>query len=590
MKKSLPLMLILLACTGIALIAQTTTPAFPTAEGYGRYATGGRGGKVVFVENLDDYIAFNGIEEPIPGSFRWALTQYPGEPLTIIFRVSGTIQLKPYIVNSRNQNDIRSSRSRLTIAGQTAPGEGITIRNSKVNLGGSTDLIVRNVRFRIGENVADSTFIPGGSVGCENATRVIFDHCVFGWSGEENLTMYDNRFTTVQWSLIHEGLYDDGHGKGNRSYAGQFGGVNATYHNNLIAHNQSRAPRLNGARTDTEVRVFIDFINNVVYNWGSTEASYGGDTNLGTLRSHTSNFVGNYFKPGPATSSTRRFFTNYIVNNANLPKWHLSGNIMEGSPAITNDNWSGFAFKWSGTAGTALPTKEQVSSDTLLYPPSTIVFNGSWIGYEPYKVAIQPAQEAYQRVLAKAGTVNRDSVERRIINETATGTARFIASLGKNGIIDKSYNAEGFMPYPAATAPADTDRDGMPDEWELANGLDPNDPEDRNKVTLSGYTALEVYLNSLMGENIPLEFSTGLDALYSNAIQIFPTHVHDFVNIISELPLSKARIFTMNGSLVEQHPLEGTDRLSTAQLATGLYLLEINAENGFKKNFKIVRL
>ena len=211
--KSLALTVLLIATT-IAVQAQQQIPAFPTAEGFGKFATGGRGGKVVFVENLDDYIAYNNMETPIPGSFRWALTQFPGEPLTIIFRVSGTIKLKPYIVSGKNQNDIRSSRSRLTIAGQTAPGEGITIRNSKVNLGGSVDLIVRNMRFRIGENAADSTFIPGGSVGCENATRVIFDHCVFGWSGEENLTMYDNRFTTVQWSLFHEGLYDDGHGKG----------------------------------------------------------------------------------------------------------------------------------------------------------------------------------------------------------------------------------------------------------------------------------------------------------------------------------------------------------------------------------------
>jgi hypothetical protein len=239
------------------------------------------------------------------------------------------------------------------------------------------------VRFRIGENAADSTFIPGGSVGCENALRVIFDHCVFGWSGEENLTMYDNRFTTCQWSVFHEALYDDGHGKGSRSYGGQLGGVCATYHHNLLAHNQSRSPRLNGARTDNELRVFIEFINNVNFNWGSSAAAYGGDVNTGTLRSHTANFVGNYYKPGPATASTKLFFTNYIVSGANLPKWYLAGNIMEGSSTLTTDNWAGFTFKWSGTSGTTLPTKSTTSSDTLLYPPSTIVYNGSWIGYEP---------------------------------------------------------------------------------------------------------------------------------------------------------------------------------------------------------------
>jgi hypothetical protein len=569
--------------------AQQLVPAFPTAEGYGKYATGGRGGKVVFVENLEDYIAYNNMEAPIPGSFRWALTQFPGEPLTIIFRVSGTIQLKPFIVSGKNQNDIRSSRSRLTIAGQTAPGEGITIRNSKVNLGGSVDLIVRNVRFRIGENAADSTFIPGGSVGCENATRVIFDHCVFGWSGEENLTMYDNRFTTVQWSLFHEGLFDDGHGKGNRSYAGQFGGVNATYHNNLIAHNQSRSPRLNGARTDNEVRVFIEFINNVVYNWGSTEAAYGADTNLGTLRSHTANLVGNYYKPGPATSSTRRFFTNYIVNNATLPKWHVSGNVMEGNASMTSDNWLGFAFKWSGTAGTALPTKAQVSSDTLLAPPSTIVFNGSWVGYEPFKLNIKTAQQAFNDVIAKAGTVNRDTVERRVFREAFTGTATFKASQGSFGIIDKSYNAEGFVSYAQVAPPVDNDRDGMADDWELANGLNPNDPEDRNKLTLSGYTALEVYLNSLMGETIPLEFATGLENTENGSIRLYPNITEDQFLVESSIPVQKVNIFSLNGTLAYSTELNNNKTVRINHLSQGLYLIEVKVLNGYTQHFRIIK-
>jgi hypothetical protein len=514
MKKAFVITLI--SVLGIFITAMAQTPAFPSAEGFGKYATGGRGGKVVFVENLEDYVAYNNLETPIPGSFRWALTQYPGEPLTIIFRVSGTIVLKPESTTNKNNNDIRSSRAKLTIAGQTAPGEGITIRGAKVNLGGTTDLIVRNVRFRIGESPVDSTFIHGGSVGIENATRVILDHCVFGWSGEENLTMYDNRFTTVQWSIIHEGLWDDGHGKGNRSYAGQFGGVNATYHNNLIANNQSRAPRLNGARTDNEVRVFIDFINNVNYNWGSTEAAYGGDVAAGTLRSHTANYVGNYFKPGPATSSTLRFFTNYIRNGSNLPRWHVSGNQMVGHAAMTADNWQGFTTKWSGTAGTALPTKEQLSSDTLLYPPQNIVSGGAWIGYEPYKLQIKTAEQAYADVLASAGTVRRDTIERRIVREVKDGTTTFTASMNKGGIIDKSYNAEGYINYPNVAPVVDNDRDGMDDAWEIANGLDPNDPEDRNRMTVSGYTALEVYLNSLMGESIPLDFVSSAPQKYCN--------------------------------------------------------------------------
>ncbi|MDD5183965.1 MAG: T9SS type A sorting domain-containing protein [Paludibacter sp.] len=576
----------LFTCAGLS----AQTPAFPTAEGYGKYATGGRGGQVVFVENLDDYIAYNNLEAPIPGSFRWALTQYPGEPLTVIFRVSGTIKLKPYIVSTKNLNDIRCSRANLTIAGQSAPGQGICIRNSKVNLGGSTDLIIRDMRFRIGENAADSTFIPGGSVGCENATRVIFDHCVFGWSGEENLTMYDNRFTTVQWSIFHEALYDDGHGKGNRGYGGQLGGVNATLHHNLFAHNQSRSPRLNGARTETEIRVFIEYINNVNYNWGSTEAAYGGDVNTGTLRSHTANFVANYYKPGPATSSTRRFFTNYIVNGANLPKWYLTGNIMDGNPAMSADNWTGFATKWSGTAGTTLPTKEQLASDTLLFPPQSLVYNGEWIGYQKYKINMESAENAYQSVLSKAGTIYRDSIERRVIKEVKTGTAIYSASLGKPGIIDKSYNAEGYLDYPEAVPPVDNDRDGMDDAWETANGLNPADPSDRNLKTTEGYTALEVYLNSLMGEMINHDFNTnGTSEINARQISIYPSIVEDKISIVSDVPLTSASIFSLSG--IKLYSIENSqiNSIDATFLSQGCYLLTIGNENGVLKHFKFIK-
>lgn len=597
----------------LSTVVFSQTPAFPTAEGYGKFSTGGRGGKVVFVENLDDYIAYNNTEAPIPGSFRWALTQYPGEPLTVIFRVSGTIKLKPYLVISgssvKNQNDIRCSRANLTIAGQTAPGEGICFRNSKINLGGSTNLIIRNLRFRIGETAEETpiygytvngvvrdtlapagSFIPGGSVGCENATKVIFDHCVFGWSGEENLTMYDNKFTTVQWSMFHEALYNDGHGKGNRGYGGQLGGVSATYHHNLLAHNQSRSPRLNGARTDTEVRVFLEFINNVNYNWGSSAAAYGGDVNTGTLRSHTCNFVGNYYKPGPATSSTHYFFTNYIVNGANYPKWYLTDNYMAGSSSATSDNWTAFTTKWSGNAGTALPTKTQLSSDTLLMPPATLVFGGSWIGYDPYKLNIEPAQTAYEKVLQKVGTFNRDSVERRVIREVTNGTAMYKASLGTSGIIDKSYDAEGYLPYATAEAPVDNDRDGMADDWEITNGLNPADESDRNLTTPEGYTALEVYLNSLMGEMIEHDFSaSGVFELNKNTSSIYPTLVKKSITLNSSLPLESFSILSLNGQTLHSDKLSNSSVINASFLSDGCYILRVKLKNGGVNYFKFVK-
>jgi len=579
----------LLFLTAVFTYVNSQTPAFPTAEGYGKYATGGRGGKVVFVENLDDYIAANNLETPIPGSFRWALKQYPGEPLTVIFRVSGTIKLKPYIVSGSNQNDIRCSRPNLTIAGQTAPGEGICIRNSKINLGGSTDLIVRNIRFRIGENAADSTFIPGGSVGCENALRVIFDHCVFGWSGEENLTMYDNRFTTCQWSVFHEALFDDGHGKGSRGYGGQIGGISATYHHNLLAHNQSRSPRLNGARTNNEVKVFIEFMNNVVYNWGSSSAPYGGDVNAGSERSHTANFVGNYYKPGPATASTKYFFNNYIVSGANLPKWYLSGNIMVGYANNNTNNWNAFNFKWSGTAGSALPTKATVASDTLLLPPKDLVYSGAWIGYDPYKTNVETAENAYQSVLDKVGTFHRDSVERRVIREVKTGTATFKASLGTMGIIDKSYNTEGYLPYATVVAPTDTDNDGMPDTWELANGLDPNNAEDRNILTPEGYTALEVYLAGLMGEDITHNFTTAIKEVKSFNASIVPTLVKKKFQVISDNLLQSAKIFDLTGKQVLFSSLSENNSVDLSNLAEGCYLVQIKNFSGDTQQFKILK-
>lgn len=504
---------IIILLSGSSLLAQKALLAFPSAEGYGKYATGGRGGKVVFVDNLDDYIAYQNLEKPVPGSFRWALTQYPGEPLTIIFRVSGTIVLKPYMLKDVNKNDIRSSRPHLTIAGQTAPGEGICIRNSKVNFGGSSDLIVRNVRFRIGENAADSSFIPGAGVGIENATRVILDHCVFGWSGEENLTMYDNRFTTVQWSIFHDALYNDGHEKGKRGYGSQTGGVCATYHHNLWANNKNRSPRLNGARSNTETNVFIEFINNVVYNWGNTNAAYGGDIAARGIRTHYCNFVNNYYKPGPSTpAGPRYFFTNYIVDGASsIPRWHLAGNVMEGNSSATKNNWSAFTWKWSSTPGKALPTQLTASSDTMLKPASAMLYDNVPVPYSTCKLTkIQSAIAARNAIIARAGTINRDSVERRVISDLKKGTASFTGSLGAAfpGMIDKSFNAEGYLPYKAATPPIDSDNDGMPDNWEKANGLDPNNPDDRNRTNSDGYTALEIYLADLMGEKIAHNFST----------------------------------------------------------------------------------
>lgn len=453
--------------------------AFPTAEGFGKFASGGRGGKVVEVTNLNDSGA---------GSLRWALTEAGREHATIVFRVSGIITL---------EKDIRAKLYHVTIAGQTAPGDGILYRGGKLNLGGSKNVIMRNLRGRIGLR-GDKDFIKGGSIGIENADTIIIDHCCFGWSGEENMTIYDNHFTTVQWCIVHEGLYNAGHQKGNRSYACQWGGSPASFHHNLLAHNFNRSARLNGATNHNQDRnVFMEYQNNVNYNWGKPNSCYGGENEAGEGSTHECNFVGNYYKPGPATPANSYFMQ---LSKARKGKtltgpslWFFSGNKMEGNKSVTKDNWqavdnqTGFELKDMQSAKTVYPSK---------FHPVSNAFD-----YDVYKTPVERADKAYKRVLAKAGTVRRDAVECRVVDEVKNGTARYRGTQGSAGFIDSPADAEGWPVYVQVAPVVDNDHDGMDDAWELKNGLDPNNPDDRNKVlSKEGYTALEVYLNGLMNE------------------------------------------------------------------------------------------
>ena len=286
----------------VAFVAATSvaqekrTLAFPSAEGFGKYASGGRGGKVVEVTNLND---------AGEGSLRWALTEAGRENATIVFRVSGIINIGPN-PQRKGENSIRAKLKNVTIAGQTAPGEGILLRGGKLNLGGSENVIIRNIRSRLGTK-GDPTkskkenFIEGGAIGIENARNIIIDHCCFGWSGEENTTIYDNHYTTVQWCIVHEGLFDAGHHKGVRGYGCQWGGSPATFHHNLLVSNDSRSARINGATNPkVDKNVFLEYQNNVNFNWGRRNSCYGGENEAGEGSSHWCNFVGNYYKPGPA--------------------------------------------------------------------------------------------------------------------------------------------------------------------------------------------------------------------------------------------------------------------------------------------------
>lgn len=568
----LTILSIILSAFTISANAQTNILAFPTAEGFGKYASGGRGGQVVFVDNLLDY---GSTETAIPGSFRWALKQYPGEPLTVIFRVSGTIQLKgePNYSTGRNVNDIRSSRADLTIAGQTAPGEGITFRGAKLNFGGSKNMIIRNIRSRIGLS-DEGQSIFGGSIGIENGSNWIVDHCSFGWSIEENMTIYDNTFTTVQNTIVHEGLYEGGHLKGNRSYGSQWGGQSATYYHNLLANNKARSPRFNGSRGDNDIKVFIEFSNNIDYNWGNSNACYGSDLDVGLLRYNKTNFLNNYYKPGPGTSSTRLFTEVSAGSNTTIPaKFFFSGNIMEGSQTITDNAWLGVNNRTAFTF-------DQLRSDTLMID--------SRFDYMDYKVKnLKTAEKAYEDVVATVGPIVRDTVDRRIINEVMNKSNTVVGASGLKGIIDSPFQVEGYPSYVAANAPADFDNDGMADAWELVNGLNPEFSSDRNWRTSEGYTALEVYLAYLMGETIPMNFMTGISSAKQKYTSVWPTMVSEHLNIESNgQEISNASIYGIDGRLAYK-TLNPGNSISTSELTSGWYLVKLSLAGGNTELFRI---
>ncbi len=474
----------LLALMSLIIItgeAYAQLPAFPGAEGFAKYVTGGRGGEVLAVTTLEDDVS-----DPPEGSLRWVLEQYidiiphptvPGatlkipRPLTVVFRVSGIIVLN---------GELSVSRDNLTLAGQTAPGDGICFKNYGVTLRGN-NVIIRYLRFRPGVDAGEAALSPGiAGLSVENCTNIMVDHCSFGWANEECAIFYDNQYTTVQWCIAHEGLYDAYHHKGVRSYCGVWGGQFASYHHNLIAHNQSRTIRFNGARAhDTYARV--DYRNNVIYNWGKSNSCYGGEVEI-TGGYSRANIANNYYKPGPATPTSLYFIgPSYTADKAKgVGQWYIDGNVMVSNTVKTDSNWAGVS--WSEIPSSL---REKARSE------------------EPFRMEeplpTETAEEAYQSVLDMVGAAcpKRDTVDARIIYETLNGIATGDGTRGE-GIIDTPDSVGGYPDYLTYDVPTDADQDGMDDDWELANGLDPADPDDRNDLHESGYTMLEVYINGLV--------------------------------------------------------------------------------------------
>ena len=494
-------------CALIANANADTLLAFPGAEGFGKYTSGGRGGKVVYVTTLADDA--DGATE---GSLRWAVKQYPDEPLTVCFAVTGEIRLV---------KDLRINRKNYTIAGQTAPGVGIVITHNKVNCGGSENFIIRNIRFRIGRNDADGNLITQNAFGAENCAHYIIDHCEFGWSTEENMNTYDSHFITVQYCIVHEGLYDSGHPKGARGYGCQWGGSPATYHHNLLINNNKRSCRFNGAQSNDYV-VYLDYINNVVYNYGAgSNGCYGGENTAklaegeynGLNSVHECNFINNYYVPGPnTTSSEKLFFMSSVARSGATSwgpaKWYVNGNIMEGYDNINTDNWLAVKPERSATYN-----QDSLRVDTLIRtqtPWWRWTADSIYGRYDFDDLAYAAAQyesagDAYRTVLENAGCWPHDHVGNRLKQELADRTFTYTGSKAKKkGIIDTEDDAEGFYPYVEVAPLSDSDLDGMPDEWETTHGCDPNVP-DNNAIDESGYTKLECYLAYAITHKTPME-------------------------------------------------------------------------------------
>jgi hypothetical protein len=458
-------LLVILSILGAASQAQTSRtnwlPAFPTAEGYGRLASGGRGGRVLHVTNLND---------AGPGSLRVAVEQ--SGPRTVVFDVSGLITLESRLI-------IRSTNSNLTIAGQTAPGKGICLRKYNFGMLGATNVIVRYVRVRPG-NISGTTL---DGMGMASSHHCIIDHCSISWTMDEAFSSRSAKNITLQRTLISEALNAAGHKKyppgTEHGYAASIGGDIGSFHHNLLAHCAGRNWSLAGGLDKKGFYIGrLDLRNNVVYNW-KNRATDGG--------AHEVNFVANYYQPGPAT----KFFYALNAQYGGFPgmqQYYFEGNVMPDHFGLANQT---AGRKATTERGGKLPTD---------YSP--------WVDqpfFDPF-VKTHTAVEAYTNVLANVGCnfPALDEHDQRAIAEVRAGTFKFKGSkTGLPGLPDTQEDVGGWEDYPEVHRPTgwDTDHDGMPDVWEKAHGLNPADAGDGNRdMTGDGYTNLEKYLNSLVGE------------------------------------------------------------------------------------------
>lgn len=430
--------------------------AFPAAEGYGRFAIGGRGGRVIEVTNLDD----SG-----PGSLR-AAVEAEG-PRTVVFRVSGTISLKSKLI-------IRNPY--LTVAGQTAPGDGICVRGYTFGCLGTHDVIMRHIRIRVGDESGETM----DGTGFASTDHAIYDHCSISWSIDEAVSSRSAGNITLQRCIVAEALniahhrkYKPGTG---HSFAGSISGNVGSFHHNLVAHCAGRNWSLAGGLTrGGEFAGRLDIRNNVVFNWHNR-------TNDGGVKAL--NLVGNVYIPGPATRVFHLLKPD-VGSAADRQTYFVSGNRMEGKFDESGDNWRDAVTLAVDKTKPHEPI-EQIEAAVRLSAPFC----------EPF-VATHPASEVVDNVMNDVGAnyAGHDAVDKRVLSDVRKRTTTAVGSRGVlPGIIDTQADVGGWPVLKSLPPPIDTDHDGLPDTWEVKHGLDPRRPDQNARLAGSRVTALEVYL------------------------------------------------------------------------------------------------
>ncbi len=601
MKKSLSI----IAASLISISTMAQAPAFPGAEGHGRFVTGGRGGRIVHVTNLND----SGT-----GSFREAVKS--GNRI-IVFDVAGVIALK---------SDLKIADN-ITILGQTAPSPGITLRYYTVQPGSNN--IIRFIRIRRGQ---EKDINDGADASWQrNKTGIIFDHCSFSWSIDEVASFYDNNNFTMQWCTVAESLTNPGHSKGAHGYGGIWGGKLASFHHNFVAHLMNRGPRFNGARygwtgytNNKEYNTYkwqntvqaenVDFRNCVMYNAQGT--CYGGPGG-GQI-----NIVNNYYKAGPSHSlkgttlnglkvdistgkergSQDRITLVTLSTQSNSDKNHpelydmtsryyINGNTTETTKGQKTENkdWTGISYD------NGIP-----SLNGEYYSPDANNFYGDAVAHTTIsgkscvkikmdnpaptgQVTTHSAAEAYEKVLAYVGaSLYRDEIDARYMEEAKTGTATYKGSITNSpGIIDKVSDVNGYTEDNFGTGSRpdgfDTDKDGIPDEWEKANGLNPNDASDALTCSLDKkgyYTNIEVYANSLVENIMKSENTDAIDAVD----EYYPTSTSTGISqtVVDKGEVASITYYDLNGS-----------RLNAP--AKGISIRKITYSNGKTATDKVIK-